>query len=498
MENKNIHSDQIKNAFRKKENALIFETFSADTDTPVSLFLKYFECKDDSFLLESVTGGEIKGRYSIIGTKPDLIWKCVGDKAFISRDHSDFIEDERDVIDSLRNILDESSMNFPESLPPMSSGLFGYLGYEMIGLAEKIPQSNVDRLNVPDSIFIRPSVITIVDGVKDEVTVVCPVWYNKFSHHEKAFRDSKTLLNEVTDALSKPLSIVKRAAKTNEDTGKLESNTTKDEYLTLVETAKESIKAGEIFQIVLSQRWEQDFFLPHMSLYRALRRTNPSPYMFFFKFKDFSIVGASPEILVKVVDNEVTIRPIAGTRPRGKSLEEDQALATDLLNDEKENAEHLMLLDLGRNDVGKVSKVGSVRPTETFIIEKYSHVMHIVSNVVGKLKEGEDCISALFAGLPAGTVSGAPKIRAMELIDELEKEKRGVYGGGVGFFSSDGSMDICIALRTGVIKDKKLFIQAGGGVVYDSDPEEEYEETVNKSKALVVAAQEAYKYNHNQ
>ena len=498
MLNKNYnHSDQIKSAFRKKENALIFETFSADTDTPVSLFLKYFESKDDSFLLESVTGGEIKGRYSIIGTKPDLIWKCIGDKAFILRDQSDFIEEGRNVIDSLRNILDESSMKFPEFLPPMSSGLFGYLGYEMIGLAEKIPQSNADRLNVPDSIFIRPSVITIVDGVKDEVTVVCPVWYNKFNDHEEAFQESKTLLDEVTAALSKPLSIAKRPMQIKETSGKLKSNTTKDEYLSLVETAKESIKSGEIFQIVLSQRWEQDFFLPHISLYRALRRTNPSPYMFFFKFKNFSIVGASPEILVKVADNEVTIRPIAGTRPRGKSIEEDQALAADLLNDEKENAEHLMLLDLGRNDVGKVSKVGSVRPTETFIIEKYSHVMHIVSNVVGKIKEGEDCISALFAGLPAGTVSGAPKIRAMELIDELEKEKRGVYGGGVGFFSSDGSMDICIALRTGVIKDKKLFIQAGGGVVYDSDPEEEYEETVNKSKALVVAAQEAYKYNPN-
>ena len=497
MEKGYSHSNQIKSAFKKKENALIFETFSADTDTPVSLFLKYFEGKDDSFLLESVTGGEIKGRYSIIGTKPDLIWKCEGDKAFISRNYSDFVEDSRGAIDSLRNILDESSMKFPESLPPMSSGLFGYLGYEMIGLVEKIPQSNVDRLNVPDSIFIRPSVITIVDGVKDEVTIVCPVWYNNFNGYEEALTESKFLLNEVIEALSKPLSIAKKPIKSKEAPKILKSNTTKSEYLNLVENAKESIKSGEIFQIVLSQRWEQDFLLPHISLYRALRRTNPSPYMFFFKFKDFSIVGASPEILVKVVDNEVTIRPIAGTRPRGKNIEEDQALATDLLNDEKENAEHLMLLDLGRNDVGKVSEIGSVRPTETFIIEKYSHVMHIVSNVVGKLKESEDCISALFAGLPAGTVSGAPKIRAMELIDELEKEKRGVYGGGVGFFSSDGSMDICIALRTGIIKNQKLFIQAGGGVVYDSEPEKEYEETVNKSKALVVAAQEAFKYNHN-
>ena len=273
--------------------------------------------------------------------------------------------------------------------------------------------------------------------------------------------------------------------------GEARSNIAKADYLAGVEKAKEYIRAGDIFQVVPSQRWAQDFPLPPFALYRSLRRTNPSPFMFYFDLGSFHIVGASPEILVRLRDGEVTIRPIAGTRPRGATPEEDKALETDLLSDQKELAEHLMLLDLGRNDVGRVAQIGTVRPTEQFIIERYSHVMHIVSNVVGQIREGEDALSALLAGLPAGTVSGAPKVRAMQIIDELEPEKRGVYGGGIGYFSANGEMDMCIALRTAVVRDGVLYIQAGGGVVFDSDPESEWQETVSKSRALRRAAEDA-------
>ena len=378
----------------------------------------------------------------------------------------------------------------PEDLPAIAAGLFGYLGYDMIRLVEHLPDVNPDPLGLPDALLMRPSVVAVLDGVKGEVTLVAPAWVGSGLSARAAYAQAA---ERVMDALRD----LDRAPPAQRDLGEVApvgaqmSNFTHQAYLEAVEKAKTYIRAGDIFQVVPSQRWTQSFALPPFAFYRSLRRTNPSPFMFFFNFGGFQVVGASPEILVRLREGEVTIRPIAGTRKRGATPEEDKALELDLLADKKELAEHLMLLDLGRNDVGRVAKIGTVKPTEKFIIERYSHVMHIVSNVVGEIAEGQDALSALLAGLPAGTVSGAPKVRAMEIIDELEPEKRGVYGGGVGYFAANGEMDFCIALRTAVLKDEKLYIQAGGGVVYDSDPEAEFQETVNKSKALRRAAEDA-------
>ena len=487
------------NVYATGVNHLVYTRLAADLDTPVSLMLKLTQAQKNSFMLESVTGGDVKGRYSIIGMNPDLIWRCDGKTASINRsalnNSETFIEQSEDPLTSLRIVLGETAINLPHDLPPMAAGLFGYLGYDMIRLVEHLPNINPDKLDLPDAIMMRPSVIIIVDGVKDELTIVSPVWNTgkqdaKFEYSKAKKRVSNALMN-----LNRPLS---RNTQLNADQkiGEPVSNVSKDQYLKMVENAKTYIKSGDIFQVVPSQRWTLDFPLPPFSLYRALRRTNPSPYMFFFNFGEFQVTGASPEILVRVKGDEVTIRPIAGTRPRGKTPEQDKALELDLLADKKELAEHLMLLDLGRNDVGRVAKIGTINPNEKFIIERYSHVMHIVSNVIGTLSADNDALSALLAGLPAGTVSGAPKVRAMEVIDELEIEKRGVYGGGVGYFSSNGDMDICIALRTAVTKSDKLYIQAGGGVVYDSDPESEFQETISKSKALHAAAKMASQYSN--
>ena len=485
---------KFKAAYAEGKNQVVYQRIVADLDTPVSLMLKLAKAEPNSFMLESVTGGEIRGRYSAVGMKPDLIWTCNGTKASINRsarfDANAFEDLTDDPLTSLRAILAESRIDLPADMPPIAAGLFGYLGYDMIRLVEHLPNVNTDTLGLPDAIMTRPTVVVVVDGVKGEITVVSPVWANNGQSARAAYAQAAERVSDALSNLDRP---VPRDEMYNSDTtvGEPVSNTTKEGYFEVVEKAKEYIRAGDIFQVVPSQRWTQDFPLPPFTLYRALRRTNPSPYMFYFNFGDFQVTGASPEILVKVQGDEVTIRPIAGTRPRGKTPEEDLALEQDLLADKKELAEHLMLLDLGRNDVGRVAKIGTVNPNEQFLIERYSHVMHIVSNVVGELAPEHDAISALLAGLPAGTVSGAPKVRAMEVIDELETEKRGVYGGGVGYFSATGDMDICIALRTAVTKDKKLFIQAGGGVVYDSDPESEFQETVNKSNALRQAAQEA-------
>ncbi|RYG00009.1 MAG: anthranilate synthase component I, partial [Caulobacteraceae bacterium] len=358
---------------------------------------------------------------------------------------------------------------------------------------EHLPNVNPDPLGLPDAVLIRPSVVAVLDGVKGEVTVVAPAWVAGGLSARAAYAQAAERVMDSLRDLDRAPSAARDLGETA-PVGEARSNFTHDGYKAAVETAKEYIRAGDIFQVVPSQRWSQRFELPPFALYRSLRRTNPSPFMFFFNFGGFQVVGASPEILVRLRDGEVTVRPIAGTRRRGATPEEDRALEADLLADPKERAEHLMLLDLGRNDVGRVAKVGTVRPTETFIIERYSHVMHIVSNVVGEIAEGEDALSALLAGLPAGTVSGAPKVRAMEIIDELEPEKRGVYGGGVGYFAANGEMDFCIALRTAVLKDETLYIQAGGGVVFDSDPEAEYQETVNKSNALRRAAEDAGRF----
>ena len=477
------------------ENQLVYSRLAADLDTPVSVMLKLSEAQKDSFILESVTGGEVRGRYSIVGLKPDLIWRCRGTTSELNRearyDANSFVPQKGNPLDELRALIEECRIDMPADLPAAAAGLFGYLGYDMIRLVEHLPNINPDPIGAPDAVMIRPTVVAVLDGVKGEVTLVSPAWVNSGLTARAAYAQAAERVMDALRDLERPVSSTHRELSGAAHVGAPASNFTKEGYLAAVEKAKEYIKAGDIFQVVPAQRWAQDFTLPPFAMYRALRRVNPSPFMFFFNYGDFQIIGASPEILVRLMDNEVTIRPIAGTRKRGANAEEDKFLEADLLADPKELAEHLMLLDLGRNDVGRVAKIGTVRPTEKFTVERYSHVMHIVSNVVGELDPAHDAVAALLAGLPAGTLSGAPKVRAMQIIDELEPEKRGVYGGGCGYFSAGGDMDICIALRTAVLKDGKLYSQAGGGVVYDSDPEAEYQETVNKAKAVWTAAADA-------
>ncbi|ANB38104.1 anthranilate synthase [Rhodovulum sulfidophilum] len=477
---------------------VVYARLAADLDTPVSLMLKLAGARTDSFMLESVTGGEVRGRYSVVGLKPDLIWECRGETSRVNRmarfDPDAFEPMEGHPLASLRQILAESAIDMPEELPSIAAGLYGYLGYDMIRLVERLPNVNPDPLGLPDALMLRPSVVAVLDGVKGEVTVVSPARPEPGLSARAAYAQAAERVMDALRDLDRAVPAETRDFGEAREIGEPISNFTRESYMAAVETAKDYIRAGDIFQVVPAQRWTQDFPLPPFALYRSLRRTNPSPFMFFFNFGGFQVVGASPEILVRLRGGEVTIRPIAGTRPRGATPSEDKALEADLLGDQKELAEHLMLLDLGRNDVGRVAKIGTVHPTEKFIIERYSHVMHIVSNVVGEIAEGEDALSALLAGLPAGTVSGAPKVRAMEIIDELEPEKRGVYGGGVGYFAAGGDMDMCIALRTAVVKDETLYIQAGGGVVYDSDPAAEWQETVNKSNALRAATAEAARF----
>ena len=476
-------------------NQLVHARLAADLDTPVSLMLKLAEAQPMSFMLESVTGGEVRGRYSVVGLKPDVIWDCRGETSRINRqarfDADAFEPLEGHPLATLRALIAESRIDMPEGIPAIAAGLFGYLGYDMIRLVERLPGAKPDPIGVPDAVLMRPTVIAVLDGVKGEVTVCSPAWAASGLSARAAYAQAAERVMDAVRDLERAPAGETRSLGDAAHLGEWRSNFTPEAYKAAVETAKGYIRAGDIFQVVPSQRWTADFALPPFALYRSLRRTNPSPFLTFFNFGGFHIVGASPEILVRLRGGEVTVRPIAGTRPRGRTPEEDRALEADLLADRKELAEHLMLLDLGRNDVGRVAKLGTVRPTEKFIIERYSHVMHIVSNVVGEIREDQDALSALLAGLPAGTVSGAPKVRAMEIIDELEPEKRGIYGGGIGYFAANGEMDMCIALRTAVVKDGRLYIQAGGGVVYDSDPEAEFQETVNKSRALKAAAEEA-------
>ncbi|PZX18496.1 anthranilate synthase component 1 [Palleronia aestuarii] len=484
--------------FERGENQVVYARLAADLDTPVSLMLKLGAAGRDTFLLESVTGGEVRGRYSIIGMKPDLIWECRGTTSRVNRqarfDPDAFEPLEAAPLDALRSLIAQSRIDLPAELPAASAGLFGYLGYDMIRLVERLPEANPDPLGLPDAVMLRPSIVAVLDGVKGEVTVIAPAWAGAGLSARAAYAQAaERVMDALRDLDRAPPAEARDLGEAGEQQEPV-SNITREGYFDIVRRAKEYIAAGDIFQVVPSQRWRQEFPLPPFALYRSLRRTNPSPFMFYFNFGGYQIVGASPEILVRVMEGEVTIRPIAGTRRRGATAEEDRALEADLLADEKELAEHLMLLDLGRNDVGRVSRIGSVHPTEEFIVERYSHVMHIVSNVVGELSEEHDALSALLAGLPAGTVSGAPKVRAMEIIDELEPEKRGVYGGGVGYFSARGDMDMCIALRTAVVKDGALYIQAGGGIVHDSDPEAEFEETENKAGALRGAAADAARF----
>ncbi|MFA7275908.1 MAG: anthranilate synthase component I [Pseudobdellovibrionaceae bacterium] len=465
--------------FAAQKNQVVYEWISADLDTPVSAFLKLTQDEPYAFLLESVEGGANLGRYTIIGFAPDLIWSAEGDDTPLA---------------SLRHILDLSRINdLDDGLPPMAgSGLFGYMGYDMVRHIEQIPDKNPDTLGISDSIFFRPSLLVIFDNITHKICLLAPVYAHRGSTQEPApifFDAACAKIDSLKQKLAAPLVYSPRASKISLPLD-VTSNFTRAGYHQAVEKAKEYIRAGDIFQVVPSQRFEAEFDCPPFELYRTLRRLNPSPFLFFFKFPDFALVGSSPEILVRVRDGLVTVRPIAGTRPRGGTLDEDKALEADLLADPKELAEHLMLIDLGRNDVGRVCAIGSVKVTEKFVIERYSHVMHIVSNVEGKLAAGNDSLDAFMSGFPVGTVSGAPKIRAMEIIDELENVKRKFYAGGVGYLGGNGNIDTCIALRTCLVKDGKLYMQAGGGVVADSDPESEYQECLNKRKAILTAAEE--------
>ena len=498
---------------------VVWTTLVADLETPVSAFLKIAGGRPKSslpktsvpmsFLLESVEGGEVRGRYSIIGLEPDVIFRSNGAQAEINRapqnDPEAFAPAAAPPLQALRALIAESRIALPATLPPMAAGVFGYLGYDMVRqMEDSLAAPPPDPIGIPDAILIRPTLVIAFDAVKDTITVVTPVRPQAGVPANAALARAVERLSAVVDALDRPLDKSPPpfppplAGEGGEEAGPLEviprSNTTPEDFRRMVLQAKEYIAAGDIFQVVLSQRFEAPFALAPFALYRALRRVNPSPYLFFLDCGTFAVCGSSPEILVKTAGEVVTIRPVAGTRRRGATPHEDKALEAELVADPKERAEHLMLLDLGRNDVGRVAEIGSVRVTDQFFIQRFSQVMHIVSNVEGKLRKDCDPLDALAAGFPAGTVSGAPKVRAMQIIDELEKDKRALYAGCVGYFSAGTDMDTCIVLRTALIKDGVMYVQAGAGIVADSDPAFEQQECINKAKALFRAAEEAKRF----
>jgi anthranilate synthase component 1 len=484
--------------YGRGEAQVVWTTLVADLETPVSAFLKVASGRANSFLLESVEGGAARGRYSIIGLDPDLIWRTNRGKAEINRTArakpDAFVPCPDAPLAALRTLIAESRIALPEKLPPPSAGLFGYLGYDMVRLMEELPPAKADPIGVDDATMVRPTIVIVFDTVEDMITVVTPVRPEAGVNAAAAYSRATERLSAIVDALDRPLDKEAAGAPAGPLEVPLTSNTSADDYKQMVAHAKEYIAAGDIFQVVLSQRFSAPFTLTPFALYRALRRVNPAPFLFFLDFGSFQVVGSSPEILVRVREDVVTVRPIAGTRHRGETPHEDKALEDELLADPKERAEHLMLLDLGRNDVGRVAEIGSVKVTDQFFVERYRYVMHIVSNVEGKLSPKYDALDALAAGFPAGTVSGAPKVRAMEIIDELEKDKRGLYAGSVGYFSAAGEMDTCIALRTALVKDGTMYVQAGAGIVADSNPQSEQQECVNKAKALFRAAEEARRF----
>lgn len=469
---------------------LVWRERVADLETPVGAFLKLADGKPCSFLLESVEGGAARGRYSAIGLAPDLVWRCRNGCAEVNRHaltapHA-FIADERPALQSLAAHIDEVRMPLPAGVPSIAAGLFGYLGYDMVRLVERLPSLRPDVLGVPDAVLMRPTIMAVFDHVRDILILASPVWNDDTAEAEARLDAAEALLDRPVPRPAPPAALPAP--------GEPSSNFTREGFIAAVERAKEYIRAGDAFQIVASQRFALPFGLPPFALYRALRRINPAPYLTFFDFGGYATVGASPEILVALKEGAVTIRPLAGTRRRGATPEEDKRLEAELLADPKERAEHLMLLDLGRNDVGRVAALKSVRVTQSFGIERYSQVMHIASEVKGVLRDGLTALDALMGGFPAGTLSGAPKVRAMEIIEELEPSRRGIYAGGFGYFSADGSMDTCIGLRTALVKDGVMYAQAGAGVVADSDPVAEYEETQAKARALFRAAEEAVRF----
>jgi anthranilate synthase component 1 len=488
--------DAFRAAYESGRGTLVWRHEAADLLTPVAAFLKLAHGKPFSFLLESVEGGVTRGRYSIIGMAPDLIWRCERGVALMNRDAQtdpdNFLPTGDPPLDSLRDLIAETRLDVPENLPPMTGGLSGYLGYDMVRLMEVLPDNNPEVLGIPEAILVRPSLFAIFDGVTDELTLAAPVYPRAGVSASAAYAAAELRLKAAAAALDKPVPKLLSPAVLPDPTPV--SNMTKDKFLRMVERAKDYILAGDAFQIVPSQRFEAPFTLPPFALYRSLRRINPAPFLFYLDFGNFQAVGSSPEILVRLRDGTVTIRPLAGTRKRGATKAEDAELEAELLADPKERAEHLMLLDLGRNDVGRVARIGTVKVVESFAVERFSHVMHISSTVEGKIRPGLDALDALTAGFPAGTLSGAPKVRAMQIIDELEPSRRGLYAGCIGYFAANGTMDTCIGLRTALVKDGTMYVQAGVGVVADSDPEAEYAESVQKARALFRAAEDAVRF----
>ena len=475
---------------------LVYRRVVNDIDTPVSAYIKIALGQPYAFLFESVQGGEQRGRYSFLGFSPDIVWRSHGDISEIARGDDiatkNFTPLDGKPLETLRTLQAESAFALPEDIPPMAAGLFGYLGYDMIRQVEHLPGVNADPIGTPDAIMVRPTIVAIFDLIAQEVILATAV-YPGDADAGASYDAAQNRLNLVEAEMAQPTTSL---AVSTQDTPTLAPTlgTSEAEFSSRVKKAKDYILAGDVFQVVIGQRLSSPMPASPLAFYRSLRRMNPSPFLYFLDFDDHSIVGSSPEILVRSRDGIVTVRPIAGTRPRGKTKPEDLSNERDLLADPKECAEHLMLLDLGRNDVGRVAKPGTVTVTERFTIERYSHVMHIVSNVEGELNDEHDALSALFAGFPAGTVSGAPKVRAMEIIDELEDEKRGIYAGAVGYISCEGEMDTAIALRTAIIKDGILHVRAGAGIVMDSVPKMEFEETLHKSAALFRAAEQSVRF----
>ena len=470
---------------RSKKNQIIYTSKRVNDDNEVLNLIDNFLLEKNSFIFESVEKGKIKGRYTIFGKNPDKIWEFNKNSSFLITNKKK-IKLKQKPAKLIEDIIENFKFKIPAGLPPISSLISGYFSYDSIRYVENIPNNCKDDLNIPDVRLLRPRILIIYDNLKKKIFYISNIFNDeKISNYEKKFEEIKTELSKLLSQsiLRKNTNLILKSNKTI----KVKSNTSKNKFLSMVNKAKKYIKLGDIFQVVLSQRFEAKLTKKPLEIYKKLRITNPSPFMFYFNFSDFQIIGASPEILVRLRDNNITVRPIAGTRPRGKTLAQDKFYEKDLLKDKKELSEHLMLLDLGRNDAGKVSKINSVKVTESFVIERYSHVMHIVSNVIGKYNNKFSKFKSLLAGFPAGTVSGAPKIRAMEIIDELEKTKRKVYAGGIGYFSANGEFDTCIALRTAVAKRNKFYVQAGAGIVADSKPINEYKETINKAKALINA-----------
>ena len=481
----NIRLSKFKSQYKKKNNQVLFYSIKTNGTREIENLIDNFLIEKNSFIFESVEKGYIKGRYTIFGRNPDKIWEFNDNKCKL------FSNDKVKILNgkpknNIEKIIENFNFKIPKELPPISSILSGYFSYDIIRYIEKIPNKTLNDLKIPDTRILRSKNLVIHDNIEKKLFFIVNCFKDeKINNFKKKFDEIKKQIEEMVFLAN--FNIDQNSKQKDSNIEKIKSNISKKKFISNVNKAKKYIKIGDIFQVVLSQRFETKLTKKPIEIYKKLRKTNPSPFMYFFNFNDFQIIGASPEILVRLRNNKITIRPIAGTRPRSKNKKEDLYFEKDLLKDKKELSEHLMLLDLGRNDAGKVSKINSVKVTESFKIERYSHVMHIVSNVEGTFNNKFTKFDTLLSGFPAGTVSGAPKIRAMEIIDELETTRRKVYAGGIGYFSANGDFDTCIALRTAISKKNKFYVQSGAGIVADSKPINEYKETINKAKALLKA-----------